>query len=749
MRRRLAAVALPLLLAAGGAPPRADAAAPAAATGLPRVAIVLLPGLDWPELRDALAAGRLPHLRRLAREGAIGLLNTVTGGRPVPADAYLSLGTGAHAAGGEAAGEAYDRGETVGGMPATAVYSLRTGRPAPPGAVLHLGIASLRRAAAALPQRVAVGVLGEALARAGVPTAVLGNADVFSAPPSAGADAAAPGPGRWAATVLMDAAGAVAGGSVGADMLRADPSFPGGLRSDGRALAIAASALLARGGVVAIETGDLWRVQAEEQRLAPAAYAAARRAALERADRLLGALLPLLRPDRDALVVLSPFPSEAGRREGAWLTPVLAWGAGIRPGLLVSGTTRRPGVVANLDLAPSVLAVYGLPTPPALYGRPWRGSAAPAPLAAVDTLYRRTLANHLRRPPLIKAYIGLEVGVLLAALAAVLLRLPWHGWLRRLLVAVTCVPLAYLLLGALPPLSPWWSAAAAATFTVLLAALAMRAGGRDRIAPFAVAAALTALAVALDGYAGSRLMENSPLGHSLVGGARFYGVGNEYMGVLLGASLVAGGAALDPPRHRPLRLAVVCGAWAATLFLLASPAQGANFGGALAAAAVAYAVGLARLRAGRLTARHLAAAAAFALLVVAVAAAADGTRAVAAQSHAGRAVAALRAGDWQSLRDMVARKAALNWKLLRWTRWSLAFLLSLAMYAWLVLRPPAALAAALARRPGLAAALAANATGSLAAFAFNDSGVVAAATSLVYASALLIVAVLPQENQAK
>ena len=34
-------------------------------------------------------------------------------------------------------------------------------------------------------------------------------------------------------------------------------------------------------------------------------------------------------------------------------------------------------------------------------------------------------------------------------------------------------------------------------------------------------------------------MRYSPLGYDPVGGARFYGIGNEYMGVLVGSSILA------------------------------------------------------------------------------------------------------------------------------------------------------------------------------------------------------------------
>lgn len=745
----LVALSLSWPASAGAASRPSGGPEPHAVTPSPRVVLVFLPGLDWPEFRDALAAGALPHLAQLARGGMLGLLNAQTGGRGVtPGDAYVSLGAGARAAGGAGAGEALQAEATLQGVAVGDLYRVRFGRPAPGGRVLHVGLPAIERANGELPYSVRVGALGEALRGAGIPTAVVGNADVLN-PVAAGsgpsaAAAVAAGPGRFVAAVVTDPQGVVDRGLVDRQVLVRDPAFPGGWRSDHAALAAAALASVdqggVRGGVVAVETGDLWRLQVERERMSPAAYAAARRRALVRADGLAGALAAALDPRRDLLLVLSPFPSEEARLLGAFLTPAVAWGRGITPGLITSATTRQPGVAANLDLAPTVLAAYGLAPAPAMYGRPMRVAPAGDPVASTDALYRRTLANHLRRPFLVKAYITLQIVVLLAALAGFGLRLSTSRVIRPLLVALTAVPLAYLLLALWPLASVGVSALAAGGLTVALAGLALLAGRGDPLAPFALVASATVLAVGADAAAGSRLMESSPLGHSLIAGARYYGVGNEYMGVLLGSSVIGGAILIDrvpAGRGGAVARGVVAAVWAITLFLLASPAIGANFGGT-AAVAVAYAATAARLASPRLGLRHVAAAAGFAALVLAAATAYDTARDVSVQSHAGRAAGALQRGDWQVLADLVARKVAMNVKLIRWTRWSLLFLISLGVYAWWSLRPPAPLARALARRRALAAGFTGASAGSLAALLLNDSGIVAAATAMIFASAPLI-----------
>lgn len=711
-----------------------------------RVVLLLLPSLDWPELREGLAGGRLPHLARLAREGAIGLMNTLTGGRPLPQDAYVTLGAGTRAAGGPAAGEAFDRGEEVGGVTGAAIYEARQGRRAPPGEVLHAGLASLEAAGAELPYRVEVGALGEALRRAGVRTAVWGNADLPAAPidaPGVGLAGTLPAaagtiPGRWAVAVAMDRRGAVDFGSVGRRTLRADAAFPGGWRTDDERLARFLPDLIARSGFAVVETGDLFRLQAPADRMRPAAYRAARRRALARTDALAGRLTRLLDPRRDLLLILSPFPSPEARQQGGLLTPILAWGRGVGHGVLTSGTTRQRAVVTNLDVAPSVLAQRGLAIPRSMLGQPLAWRPADDPVAAVDALHRSLLANFARRPALVKGYIFLQIAVLGAAALALLRRIAWHSWLEPLLISLTAVPLALLFLALLPRAAPLPSYAAAAGAVVLLTLLARRLGRWDGIAPFVLVAAATVGAVALDTVFGTGWLGRSPLGHSPVGGARYYGIGNEYMGVLLGASLVAGTALLDRCRAVPRCRLLVLSGWASVLVLLGSPTLGANFGGAVAGAA-AFGYTALRLFRRRPAPRHLfalgmAAAAAITLFVVM-----DLSRAPEARSHVARTVSTLGGDGWPSFTeqaaDLIRRKLTMNWRLIRWTNWSWVFLTSLGIYTWLVQRPPSPLGRILARHPNLGLGFSGVAVAALTALVCNDSGIVAAATTMIFASA--------------
>ncbi len=751
----VAAVVLLGLLAPG--PARAGAALAGGSEGRGRAVLVLVPGLTWPELAQAVRSGAAPNLTRLAGEGALALMNVRTGGRGDAGEAYLSIGAGARLAGMAAAGEAYERGESP-GLPAADVYRQRTGREPPPGGVLHVSLPALEAGAAALPYAVRLAGLGQALAEAGVRRVVLGNADRFGGGSGAGGGGARGERGRFAAALAMDALGSVDEGHVGLDTLAYDPGFPGGWRTDEERLSALARETLARPRPVflTVETGDLWRLEAEAAVMAPAPHAAARAAALARADRILGGILAAVDRRRDLVVVASPQAGLAERGEGYWVAPLVAWGAGLPPSFLASPTTRREGFVANVDLAPSVLAFFGLPAPGWAYGRPWHPVGVGTPLAerlaSLDALDAVLHGKQRAAATAVKAYIGAQI-LAAAATVAVLAgaRLPgaapilaWSWlWLAAVPLAMLLLAPRVALVGSL--LSPAAFAAGVgaaalglAAGAALVAGGAARAGGRDgrrSYGPFALLAVLTAAAVAADAATGSRLMEASLLGHSLAGGARYYGIGNEYMGVLLGAALLVGGALLELWPGAGGRRAALAG-WCAAVYLLGSPALGANLGGAVAAAVALAFLGL-RVSLPHLNRRATVAAVALAAVAAVTVFAGLDLRLGEGGSHVAALAREAEAGRWGGVADTVTRKLAMNLRLLRWTNWSLALVAYVVTAAWLAARPAGRLRALLHPFPGLALALAGVPLAALAALLANDSGVVAAATTMVFGTAPL------------
>lgn len=373
------------------------------------------------------------------------------------------------------------------------------------------------------------------------------------------------------------------------------------------------------------------------------------------------------RPARITFYVALP---PAGKHHNVTRYPIAVVGPGYR-GLLVSSSTRLPGLVSLADVAPSVLAL-NRGDRPRIRARP-----ASDPLAQLARLDRRLDDAHDAR---VAAMIVLAA--LMGSLGLLAL-LTQSGLVGRaaFLVAPLGVTIA-VLLSAIDVTTPWVAALVLALLTPT-AALGAAALLRPR-APLAVG--LGALFVFLFAVMWARPEWNTlaVIGPHPDGGGRFHGLTNQVETLLLSPALVLG--SLVGLRALPVvALAVSAG--------VAASRMGADGGGLVVYLAGFLVLGL---RVARMPALRAAAATAVAagaaLLLVGIDAATGGS------SHVTEAVGSgprSLAGDLAHRVHLSAASVTSTWNN------ALLFTASIAALAWLVFqrpRPPVleALLAALA-----------------------------------------------------
>jgi hypothetical protein len=278
------------------------------------------------------------------------------------------------------------------------------------------------------------------------------------------------------------------------------------------------------------------------------------------------------------------------------LMSVVVSGPGFAGGLLHSSATRRPGIVTLTDLTPTVAAWLGRQVPAGTVGaritRGERGDldATVASLRARDVAEQVWIATHGW------FFIGYAIADVLAfGLPALVV---WGSEAERRRRRARCWRVAGALAVAVPlgsylaNLAPWWYWAHPAWWLygmavgwTLVASAAALAGPwrRDVLGPFGALCLATLLLLAVDVMAGSRLQLDAPFGLSLLVSGRFYGIGNDALGVYCVSTLVAAAwsASLVGFRRRPALLAV---AVVGLLAVVASgwPGFGAKAGGTIA-----------------------------------------------------------------------------------------------------------------------------------------------------------------------
>jgi hypothetical protein len=320
-------------------------------------------------------------------------------------------------------------------------------------------------------------------------------------------------------------------------------------------------------------------------------------AALDRQLAVIAAELP----PGTLLLVTAP-GAAAGQTPGAapagppHLMAAVVTGPGYADGLLTSSATRRKGIVALTDLTPTVAGWLGRQIPPgtvgARIGRTDRGglAATVASLRTRDTAEQVWIATHGW------FLLGYALaGALAFGIPAVTC---WGGEAEHRRRRARCWVVAGALAAAVPlgsylaNLLPWWQLAhpawwlygMTAAWTLVVAAAVLAGPWRRMpIGPFGAVCLATLLLLAVDVMAGSRLQLEAPFGVSLLVSGRYYGIGNDALGVYCVSALVGAAWCAVLLRGRG-RLPVLAAGAVGLLAVVASgwPGFGAKVGGTIA-----------------------------------------------------------------------------------------------------------------------------------------------------------------------
>lgn len=512
----------------------------------PRVFLIVCDALTLNDLD--LGGSSYPQLKYIAEHGALGLMNCAVAGPKTDTAAMLAL-----AAGQQTPSEATDEmaandWEKAPGERVSAAESHRQRlrlalNPAdtfdPQRSVKHLGIPYLR------VRGLDGATLGAQLADASPPvkTWIVGNADTA-------------GWRRRATLLTVDKQG------VGAGMvaLRSyDSRLPYGLADSPPALLD--YALQSDADLVVIHLGDGSRAEAARHALSEPEYRQAHLHAVRMLNALAAGLRARIKPGSANILIVSPRPpaSDAGHPD-AWnaLTPILGLGPNFPPGEFASPTTRTPGLISNTDVAPTLLALYHIPTPPSMTGRPmrvvpdspddvrgerrikriariefiaWTNSAALAPILGLLGVFC-TLAA-------VAGVASLRLGIraaagLFALCLAVCMNFPAAQMLAPILVQPTIVEYGIRL----------------AAWMLALTALSYGLARLLRVSLPVAACLMNIVAVLADLVTGQHLLKDALISNYYLPGFRYYGLGNDYLGLLLGFAIAATFSHVDDCEQR-------------------------------------------------------------------------------------------------------------------------------------------------------------------------------------------------------
>ena len=721
MKRFLAVVgAVGVLL--GLAPTAADAAT--VPPRVERVFVFSVPALDY---RD-VTARTMPNLHAFLAESAIADLSVrVDDTSPSIADSYATIAAGARTRGATRdAGWAFNADETLGAGTAGEEYTRRTGTPAD-GELVYLAQPSLQAANRDALFGAEIGALGDALERDGRARAVIANADTVQGSVQYE---------RTAMTGLADGTGRVPEGRLDDGLLMPDPQAAFGLRLDPAAVQGAFTEAWQPRSVVLVEASDLWRA---ELAAATDPGTATTRYARTTSDALFGELLRQVDPARDAVLVVGP--RFAGDQLALTIAALRA--PGIDEGYLTSATTRRPGFVQLVDVAPTVLELSGVPVPDAMEGRTFTAVPGPAGDARRSALIDANRAAQFRDGIIGLVTAAWIIGQVVLCAAAVMVfafpRLrPGSRVLAPAALGLLAVPLGIWIAGLFPFFR--WGAGAYLAFlvgvAVLVAGVAYLGLRRSPLDPaLGVLGALVALLV-LDVVTGAHLQFNTVFGYSPTIAGRFAGIGNLAYAVLGAATIFLAGLLahrIGGPRGRIVAAVLLV----AVCLVDGLPFFGADVGGMLSLVP-ASAVLLWLLAGRRIRVRTVVIGGLATLLVVTIVGFADLARPAASRTHLGRLFERIGDQGWEGFWTIIQRKASANLGVLGLSIWTLLLPVLFVLLGVFLYRAPGRLREVQQAIPELRATLVAFGVLAVLGFALNDSGIAIPGVMLGVANAVLV-----------
>lgn len=251
--------------------------------------------------------------------------------------------------------------------------------------------------------------------------------------------------------------------------------------------------------------------------------------------------------------------------------------------------------------------------------------------------------------------------------------------------------------------------------------------------------ALLVLGLLFDIISGQNLIKNSLLGYDPIIGARYYGIGNEYMGILIGAVLVLTTVLMEKYRVNKYVPIIFYGL---VIVIVGFPRFGANVGGTITAVFAFLFVSI-RLLGKKIDFKKLIYIGLAAIFAVGLMALID-LFIIESKSHLAGAINQIISNGPIVIYQIVTRKISMNLRLIGSTIWSKVLLSAIAVLGILFYKPVGLIRKISTKYPKLAIGWSGIIVACAVGFAVNDSGIVMAATSIIFLTSTILYLIIKE-----
>lgn len=671
-----------------------------------RVIIFMIDKLDLNDLDPDIT----PHLWDMQNKAGIGLLNTLSAGERTSKNVPCTISAGKLAVGSSNADLNFKATEIVNLEKAGDVFFRNTGfSPADNNVVVSsIEVIKKNNEKRGLGQP---GKLGDELHAMGLQTAVIGNADL---------------PGHYSrsgALIVMDSMGIVDNGLVGREMVRKSDKFP---QSTDYEKILEAFHQFKSYDLVLIQFGDLARLDNVSSMYSNEQLQVERKNRLIQIDSCISKLQKELN-SKDAVYVISPTPSHDASLRGELLTPIIIDQPGVK-GVLTSYSTRREGIVSSISLKNSILHYFNPAILDTIYASP-----ADNIIDNLKYINQRVAFEYLNQALIVTTYVALIFLLLLLTLAARLKKI-YPQIAELLLLFAVGIPLSLLLMGNFDVFNRWPFLLFSLMINIVVSLSCLLVSRLFKTSALSTLLLFTISTIALDLIFDFGMLKQSILSYRIMSGSRYYGLGNEYMGVLIG-STIAFSALLLQKAYSKRMLFMVALLFSLVVFLIAYPLFGINVGGSITAC-IGLGYTYMHYSKHKINLSKVLGLIFSTVVLVAIMAIIDLKQPLEIQSHLGRNVSLIKDGGVSEILSIISRKVQMQLRVINYSIWGWVLLLLVSVSSYFVFRPASIIKKVKEELPVIYSSLQGIIVAAIIAIIFNDSGITAAAVLSLYFIAL-------------
>lgn len=565
-----------------------------------------------------------------------------------------------------------------------------------------------------------LGLLGQTLSDNNKKVALLGNADVIENGEIVKV--------RNLGLVSMDMSGRVESGNVDNINVK-DYSMPFGIRTDYDNLVSETKSYYDKNDALFIELGDTYRLDVYKPNLNEKTYYKMRKQIFNNINAYLEKVFDMV-SENDTIYIVSEFPTTLDYNNKRRLSPVIKF-KGNEKGLLKSATTRRDGIIANLDIGVDILNEFGLKNE-TMIGRVLNSVEREDNIEFLTGEYEKIVSINNIRATVVNTFVGIVSASWIIAMLALLFKdkLPHKEKvftiLKELIKLGLIMPLTLLLAPIFNFKSPVGIITGVIIMTVLLYLSGRLLFKDNDIKQMGYYALLTIALIVVDTIIGTYFMKNCIMSYDAIVGARYYGVGNEYEGVTIASAVFALSVLLNYkkiPKWLTIVLSVII------LITSAFPSMGANVGGAISEC-VAYLLFIMLIFDIKLDFKKIMILGLSAVLIVLVFAVLD--LFMGAESHLGVFAKQILQEGPSAIILTFTRKISMNLKLAKSTVWVNILLTGIFVIGIFIFRPSRHMRNISNKYNMIFKGFIASMVGCIITLLVNDSGIVAAATASIY-----------------